>query len=161
MAENLVWIAKTYYPERKIIVWSHTSHVMRNPQSTATRRFQTFTMGHGVWEALGEESFVIGMTLYDGTVGCVVCTEGMEGFREDIAADQHPSFEFEELMNAAGHQLAWVNLRTARSARHWLGGAFLARPVDSVTELAPWNEVLDALFFIRTQEPTRRVVEAR
>jgi hypothetical protein len=34
----------------------------------------------------------------------------MKGFREDIAVDQDASFEFEELMNAAGHERAWVNL---------------------------------------------------
>jgi erythromycin esterase len=161
MAENLVWLAKTYFPDRKIIVWAHTLHVMRNPQYTTPGRDRGFTMGHSVWQALGEESFVIGTTAYAGAFGCVLCTEGMDGFRQDVTADQHPSFEFEELMNAAGHELAWVSLRTARVAGSWLGGAFLARPVSSATERAPWSEVMDAVFFIRTQEPNRRVAEVR
>lgn len=161
MADNLVWLAKTYYPDRKIIVWAHTFHVMRNPRHTTLAREQGFTMGHGVWEALGEESFVVGVTAYTGASGCIVCTEGMDGLRQDIIADQHPSFEFEELMDAAGHEIAWVNLRTARGRRQWLGGTFAARPVYSTTERAPWSELVDALLFIRTQEPSSRVHDVR
>jgi hypothetical protein len=51
-----------------------------------------------------------------------------------------------------------------QSARHestWVGGTFLARPVYSVTRRALWSDVLDALLFIRIQEPNRRVPEAR
>jgi len=161
MAENLLWLTKVYYPDRKIIVWAHTFHVMRNPRYTTLGREQGFTMGHGVWEALGEESFVVGVTAYTGASGCVVCTEGMDGLRQDIIADQHPSFEFEELMDAAGHEIAWVNLRSARARRQWLGGTFAARPVYSATERAPWSELLDALLFIRTQEPSRKVRDVR
>ena len=62
-----------------------------------------------------------------------------------------------ELMDAAGYELAWVNLRRTRSSREWLGGSFLARPILHTTERAPWSEVLDALFFIRVQQPSRRV----
>lgn len=161
MAENLLWLVERYTPQRKMIVWAHTFHAMRNPQYTTPGREQGFTMGHGVWEALGEDSFVIASTSYAGTLGCVTCTEGMEDFHRDIVTDQHPSFEFEELMHAAGHELAWVNLRKARAEQQWLGGAFLARPVYSITEQAPWSEVLDALLFIHTQEPSRRVAGVR
>jgi erythromycin esterase len=157
MAENLLWLIDTYYRGHKIIVWTHILHAMRNPHYTTISREPGFTMGHGAWEALGEESFVIGFTSYTGASGCITCDEGWEGMQQDIVTDQNPSFEFEELMEAAGHEYAWVNLRAARTEGQWLGGAFLARPIDDFTDRAPWSEVLDALFFIRTGEPSQKV----
>jgi len=159
MAENLMWLVNRYYKGRKVIVWAHTLHVMRNPQHTlAGRSYGGFSMGQGIWEALGEESFVVGFTSYAGTAHRAQQPEEQQ---QSIAPDQHPAFEFEELMDAAGHNLAWLNLRRARSTGEWLGGSFLARPILHTTERAPWSVILDALFFIRTQEPSRRVAGVR
>lgn len=157
MAENLLWLAQKYYKGRKFIVWAHTFHVMHNPQLTVSGSKQGFTMGHGVWQALGNASFAVGFVSYTGTARYANQPEEQQ---QSIVPDQHPASEFEELMDAAGHELAWVNLRDARGRGHWLGGAFLARPLF-VSEHAPWSEVLDALFFIRTQEPSRRVTGVR
>src|SRR5262249_15676325 len=33
MGKNLVWLARTAYPDRKIIVWAATFHVMRNQEN--------------------------------------------------------------------------------------------------------------------------------
>lgn len=158
MAANLIWLADAHYRGRKIIVWAHTSHIMRNPHHTTFGREQGFTMGHGLEEALGRETFAIAFTSYTGTTHWLTQPEG---FDQDIVPDQHPSFEFEELMKAAGHELAYVNLREARARDEWLGGAFLARPLYLMPEQAVWSEVVDALFFIRTQEPRRKVAGLR
>ncbi len=126
---------------------------MRNPQHTIGGRHQRFVMGHCAWAALGEKTLVVGFTSYGVGPG------HLQGVRHDLNTipDQHPGFEFEELMDASGHKLAWVNLREARKSGGWLGGSFLARPIFFASEPAPWSEVLDALFFIHTQEPSRRV----
>lgn len=107
-------------------------------------------MGHGVWQALGHESFAIALTSYGGTTHWLTQPEG---FDQDVIPDQHPSFEFEELMHGAGHELAFVNLREGRARDDWVGGRFLASALYLMPEEAHWSEALDALFFIRTQEP--------
>ncbi len=56
-------------------------------------------------------------------------------------------------MDAAGHTLGWVNLRETSARDVWLGGAFWARPLFLKAGQAPWSDVFDALFYIRTQEP--------
>ena len=160
MGENLVWLANEYYPGHKIIAWAHTSHAMRNPRVTGLSALGGFHMGQRVWEALGGESFVIGMTSYTGVSGCITCRGFAENLVQNVVADQDSSFEFEELMNAAGFKFGFVNLRRAREAGQWLGGTFAARPLFQ-TYSAPWSDVLDALFFIHTQEPSRRVAGAR
>ena len=156
MGENLVWLANTYYAGHRIIAWAHTSHTMRNPRRAVVHGLRGFHMGQRVWEALGGESFVIGMTSYTGMSGCITCRGPMEGMVQNVVADQDPSFEFEELMSAAGYRFGFANLRRARETNQWLGGTFAARPLFQ-TYSAPWSEVLDALFFIHTQEPSRRV----
>ncbi len=59
-------------------------------------------------------------------------------------------------MVAAGHELAIVDLRAARKSGAWLGGSFLARPL-LYSWTSRWSEYLDAIFFIRTQEPSRHI----
>lgn len=158
MIENLLWLAETYYARRKIIVWVHTSHAMRGPQHTIAGREHGISLGQGVWEALGKESYTIGFTSYQGSAYWVTQPEEQE---QDIVADAHPSFEFEELMDAAGHQFAFVDLRSACRAGNWLGGSFIARPMYFRPERAPWCNVLDALVFVHTQEPSKRVSQAK
>jgi len=161
MGNNLVWLANTYYQGRKIIVWAHTFHTMRNPHHTVVNQLQEYYhMGQHVWDVLGSESFVIGMTSYTGSSACITCRGGMEGQVQNIIADQDPSFEFEELMNAAGYKFGFVNLRKAHEKGQWLGGTFAARPLLQ-TFVAPWSEMLDALFFIQNQEPSRIVEDVR
>jgi erythromycin esterase len=160
MGENLAWLANTHYRGHKIIVWAATHHAMRNLRGPVVEELRRFHMGQRVWEALGEESFVIAMTSYTGMSACITCKGGMEGQVQNVVADQDPSFEFEELMNAAGYEFGFVNLRQARKAGQWLGGTFAARPLFQTYD-APWSEALDALFFIRTQEPSRKVVSGR
>jgi erythromycin esterase len=161
MGDNLIWLANKYYQGRKIIVWAHTFHTMRNPRHTVVNQLQEYYhMGQHVWEVLGSESFVIGMTSYTGISACITCRGGMEGLMQNIIEDQDPSFEFEELMNAAGYKFGFVNLRKAREKVQWLGGTFAARPLLQ-TYIATWSEMLDALFFIQTQEPSRKVEDVR
>lgn len=160
MGDNIVWLANKYYQGSKIIVWAHTGHTMRNPQHTVVNQLQEYHMGQHVWEVLGSESFVIGMTSYTGMSACITCRGGMEGQVQNIIEDQDPSFEFEELMNAASYKFGFVNLRKAREKDQWLGGTFAARPLLQ-TFVAPWSEMLDALFFIQTQEPSQKVEDVR
>ncbi len=157
MAENLVWQADEYFPGRKIIVWAHTGHVMRKPTMLERDVWADYLMGDGVWEALGEESYVVGFSSYDGSYRWIT-SPSLPTW--DIVPDQHPATEFEELMVAAGHELAIVDLRGARKSGAWPGGSFLARPL-LYSWTSRWSEYLDAIFFIRTQEPSRLVGSAQ
>ena len=153
MADNLKWLVNQAYRDRKVIVWTHTLHAMRNPEATGRGRIVGYTVGQGLWEALGSESFAIGLTSYNGRSHWVT---GADDYYQDLISGQHPSVDFETLMNAAGHEIGFVNLRTARSRGDWLGGRFVASALYLVPEEAEWSSALDALLFIRTQEPRTR-----
>jgi len=156
MARNLVWLADEYYAGRRIIAWDATSHITRNLTSIEGGPWwfgeveQSYAMGDGVWAALGEESFSIAFTSYRGSHGWA----GAPPY--DVVPDQSPFAEFEELMALAGHDFALVDLRSAAEEGSWLGATFIARPLGHIAQRARWSESLDALFFIREQQPSRR-----
>lgn len=158
MIENLLWLARKYYAHRKIIVWVHTVHAMRGPQHTIAGGGKGISLGQGVWEALGERSYIIGFTSYRGRAHWVTQPGDVQ---QDLVADADPAVEFEELMATTGYQFAFVDLRAARTAGTWLSGSFVARPMYFRPERAPWSRVLDALVFIHTQEPSRRISQPK
>ena len=143
MGRHLLWLANERYQDRKIIAWAATGHVSRDHAGIAGYRPGP-AMGKPVWDALGEESYAIGTVSYRGT-------------ENQIVSDQHPLPEFEQVMEAAGFDYALVDLRAAAREGSWLGGTFLARPYGHHTEERRWSDILDALLFVREQEPRRQI----
>ena len=150
LAHNLEWLVNSRYANRKVIVWAHTFHAMRSPDATRYGRSAGYTVGEGVWEALGSRSFAIGLTSFDGASRWITQPDD---YYQSVIPNQHSGDSFETLMAAAGHNIALVNLRGARQRNEWLGGRFLANALYLVPEEAEWSRALDALLFIRTQEP--------
>lgn len=153
LGDNLVWAVTEQYAGRKVIVWAHTLHAMRDPDATRYGRAVVQPVGQAIWKAIGPASYSIGLTSYDGTSHWV--TQPDEYF-QTLIPNQHRSTSFESLMSAAGHAVGFVDLRAARGRGDWLGGSFVAHALHLVPEEAEWSRALDALLFIRTQVPRRR-----
>jgi erythromycin esterase len=143
MGRHLLWLANERYPDRKVIAWAATAHVSRDHPGISSARLGP-AMGKPVWDALGEASYVIGTASYCGT-------------ENQIVSDQHVLPEFEQLMEATGLDYALVDLRAAAREGSWLGDSFLARPNGHHTEERRWSDLLDALLFVREQEPRRQI----
>lgn len=154
LSDNLLWLVTKAHPDRKVIVWAHTLHAMRSSAGIARVASMGSTVGQGLWQAIGDKGFVIGLTSYDGRSHWV---NSAEDYYQDLIPEQRPGVEFETLMKEAGHELAFVNLGTARARGTWLGGRFPSRALHLVPEDAEWSAALDALLFIRTQAPRTRV----
>jgi erythromycin esterase len=148
MAENLIWMAEEYYPDRKIIVWCHSGHALRAPNELAFNIGLPVTLGDGVWKEFGEEMYSIAPVSYEG--------EHSGNGEFTVVTDQVPEAEFEELMAVTGETAALVDLRQANERASWLGGAFEARPICHVSVRSVWSRHFDAFLFLRTQEPSVR-----
>lgn len=155
MARHLVWLANERFPGRKIIAWAANAHIMRTDDLSPAAGAGP-SLGQGVWEALGEESYAIGTTSYRGTYGLAGAPTP-----QHVMVDQDPLPEFEELMEAAGFEQALLDLRRAKADRNWTAGGFRARPDGHLTEERVWSRALDALLFIREQRQPRRVDSPR
>jgi erythromycin esterase-like protein len=104
MAENLIWMAKDYYPSRKIVVWCASAHALRSPGRLAANGYGLkTTLGDYVWKAFGQEMYSIAPVSYEGSFS------GDGEFT--VLADQLPEAEFEELMAVTGQTAALVDLR--------------------------------------------------
>jgi erythromycin esterase len=152
MAENLIWMAKEYYPGRKIIVWCHSGHAMRSlnelPLDLTNAGVPEVTLGDRVWKVFGKEMYSIAPVSYEGRWA------GRGGGEFTVVSDQVPEAEFEELMALTGETAALVDLRQINKRARWLAGSFVARPLDHVSVRGVWSHHFDAFLFLRTQEPS-------
>ena len=151
MAKNLIWMAKEYNPNRKIIVWCHNSHAMRAPNELPVNLTgMKVTLADGVWRVFGKEMYSIAPVSYEGRWFGRLKAE----YKYTVVSDQVPEAEFEELMAATGQAAALVDLRQANKRARWLGGSFVARPLYHVSLRSVWCHHFDAFLFLRTQEPS-------
>jgi erythromycin esterase len=158
MAANLVWLAREHFAGRKIIVWSHNFHIFRNPHTISTpgvmdawarcvqyTRLDEFTtMGHDVYQALGERVYTMGVISYEGNLRSWDNLTGWEpkGSRP-INRSEVEALELKELFFLAGHDQAFLDMRSLGK-----GGAWLHERLDDGWQ-ARWPAVLDGFLFIR------------
>jgi erythromycin esterase len=150
MADNLIWLTNDWYRGRKIIVWAATYHNLRNIRDVDTRNpdldySRAMTMGHRVWEALGDDVYNLGFTAYEGESG-----RWLFDSSKSLAVPTDGSLE--DLMGRAGLQNAIVDFRSAGPALAWLSTPRLARPLGHNEMEADWTAVLDGIFFNRVME---------
>lgn len=156
MAQNLVWLAREYFPGRKIIVWAHNVHVLRHTnQLFQNTQEDGVWMGQGVWEAFGDRSFVIAATAYSGQSRHVALPPSMGGFT--VTSDQDPTFELEELLAATGLEQAVVPLRNLPPGGDWLRSPIFSRLVNYKSVLGTWPDHADAILFMRAATPRARI----
>ena len=145
MADNLIWLAREAYPERKIIVWGATSRNLRNSQLIDPSREVT-TMGHLAWQALGESIYSVGFLAYAGRR--LVVDEPRE-------IDPPPSDSLEGLWGATEDENAFLDLRHMPEGGEWLQAPVPSRLVSGDDPVkADWTKVLDGVVFLRSMEPT-------
>lgn len=153
MARNLVWLARSRYPGRKIIVWAASFHVMRNAPTIEVldKKFsyeKTLTMGHDVWKALGPEVFTLGFVAHEGVEGNAF------GSAANIGASSKDSLE--DLMARAGLMDAIIGFRDLPSDA-WLRQKLVSRPLGYTSMRADWTSVFDGVVFNRRMFPATPV----
>jgi erythromycin esterase len=143
MGDNMIWLARERYPERKIIVWGATMHLLRNPHLIDTRRADLdYTgvepMGQHLKEALGDEVFTIGFTAYEGQAGVP--------WGQPWRIDPAPAGSLEDLCVRAGLENAFVTFRGAEVPQ-WLRAPLVSRPLAHSPMEADWTQVVDGMLF--------------
>jgi erythromycin esterase len=156
MARNLIWLVQERYAGRKLIVWAatmHTNYREPNPQFSEEQTLERYglpwrPMGQIAHQALGDETYAIGFTAYEGVRGA---DSPIEPTRDTV--------EFEDLMHATGLVYGFVDLRAPAAGGEWLRTPMYARPYGLRPHLVPWAEVLDGLFYMRTEKGATRILQ--
>lgn len=153
MARNLVWLAREYYPKRKIIVWAASFHTMRNPASVRVPASRisyekTKTMGHLAHPELGKDVFSVMFTAHRGSAGAWM--------RRPAALPIAPAGTLEDVFEKAGIQNGMLSLRSSEPGAAWLQQPLAARPLGYQYMQADWSRVFDAVIFNETMTPSTR-----
>ncbi|MBI3406984.1 MAG: erythromycin esterase family protein [Planctomycetes bacterium] len=160
MAQNLIWLAKTAYPERKILVWAASFHTMRNStnvdrigarEKKLTPVYQgTVTMGDEASKVLGKETYSIAFVAAEGEFQTPFMPKPGK-----LARVRDGSFE--DLMVKAGHENAFVDLRHLADDGAWLNKRLVARPLGNADLEADWPQVFDGFVFTKRMFGSARV----
>jgi erythromycin esterase len=153
MAENLLWLLQGPLAGRKVIVWAHNYHLLRDVTSLksapALKIYPAMgPMGLHLARALGRDLYVIGALAHHGTNG----EAGEKTETLPIPAAQ----SLEGLLHAAGKPRLLLNLRDL-PADHWLrkprtAGVYFYEP--QVTDVP---RLYDAVFFLDEMSPSHAV----
>jgi len=151
MGENLKWLKENKYKNRKIIVWGHNMHLLRNMKNSgipggASELLRSKTsMGDVVHESFGNKIFTIIFTGFEGEYADFLSGKGLTS----IPAPSDSSVEF--YLRALGNDLSFLNIRSA-GADSWLAGEFCLRPSQYIEQYNKWKNSTDGIFYIRKTE---------
>ncbi|MEK7729093.1 MAG: erythromycin esterase family protein [candidate division KSB1 bacterium] len=152
MGENLLWLARKRFANKKIIVWAATSHSSRNrqniraPNRGAIGESGMVPMGDYVWKELGAQSYVLGFVAHHGRSG----VRGRSPW--DLAAPRASSLE--DWLGHCEYDNAILDWRSLPHEAAWLADTLLARPMGYVPMRARWPEIMDGVMFIREMKPS-------
>jgi erythromycin esterase len=151
MGENLLWLAKTRYAGRKIIVWAATSHSARNLTSVDTRRPEFkydgyVTMGDVIQRELDAAVYTIAFTAFQGAIG-----NPIRNSSNPLPGPQTDSLE--AMLHESGKPYSFLDVR-ALAPDHWLRKPTFAQPLGHTQMLSAWANNLNAFFFIDTTFPS-------
>jgi erythromycin esterase-like protein len=154
MGENLVWLAKERYKDRRIIVWAASFHTLHEASAIKLDSGSTFsyqgvlTMGQVVRKSLNEAIYTIAFTAAEGKAG-----DATGGRALDLEAPADSSFE--GLCVTLGHQFLLVDLQHL-PASHWLRQPISASALGYSPITTDWSRQVDAFIFIRTMFPSTK-----
>jgi erythromycin esterase len=161
MAENLLWLLQGPLAGRKVIVWAHNYHVMRDfaaasvaespevkehPSSAASAG--AGAMGIHLVRALGRDYYAIGFVTHHGSSG--FAGEAPESFPAADAAS------FEGQLHAVGKPQLLLGLRDL-PADHWLRVPIASGFYFHDPQVTSMPRIFDAAFFIDEMTPSHAV----
>lgn len=162
MADTLLFIARDLYPDRKIITWGASSHLMhgsagveweQSPGVWGPDPSGFVPMGDPVREALGEEVYTIAFIAYGGAVG--------RPWTGITRIPDAPPESLDALCHQTGERFLFLDLRGPRLRNEppWLLNPIVARPRGYMPMRARWPETCDAMIFTAWMYPSTRAIE--
>jgi erythromycin esterase len=159
MADNLLWLLHRRFAGRKIVAWTHNYHAMAalylctTPQQCAEADARPpGPMGRFLRQELGQQLYTLGLLAYGGSFGAAG--------EEPEPLPPTPPDSIESLLHAAGHRIAFVDLR-ALPAGHELRQYRPARFYFHEPATTDWARVYDGLLYLDEMHPSVPLPAAR
>ncbi len=154
MAENLIWLLKSKYPEKKVIVWAANLHIAKNPNQIAKSKYfksdAMVTMGNEVFKELKDKMYSIGFTSLNGKYANIE-------YHDEYNIKSKKS-GLENRMAKTNYELGFMNL----SNQELLGLDFFKKPYELKgifhrEQKGNWHKVFDGIFYIKEMTPAKYV----
>ncbi len=158
MADNFLWQLSAMYPNRKIIIWAATAHLIRNSSSIENRddknAYKNYKqMGDYLYRNIQQQLYTIAFTTYQGKSGLILPEDyKSENSLSDL--DLAPAESFESLAHQTGKPYLFMDLRHL-GKNHWLRQPVVSTCLGRLINRADWSSVIDAFFFIDTMTPNQ------
>lgn len=154
LADNVIWLARERFPDRKIMVWAANSHLLYNSRSIELKNREGewapdthpwLPMGNPVRENLQDDYYVVQFIAFEGD-------HAMINQEKASKLDPAPAGSFDALCEAVGGEYLFLDLASLAQGESgaWLNERRVARPRRYMPARAAWPEVCDAFFFTRT-----------
>lgn len=151
MARLFIFLAKEIYPDEKIMIWAHTYHNLRNRDHIQNSYLadQTYTMGEGIYEEFGDQTYNIGFIYYEGEV--------MDNpFRNLIPLDPAMEGSIEWMLRLVSNHSFFLDLKNL-PANHWLRTNILpSRIIGQYFYSARWPKIFDGIVYMPIATPKTR-----
>lgn len=149
---NLLFWAREVFPDRKLIVWAHNGHIIRNAAKVEElgRKFGTpdsVSAADHAWRALGEGVYSIMFVTHGGETAL-----WWDKPRAVLAATKQG---LEAMFHDAGLRVAFLDMR-GLPGDHWLRRRQSASPIAHQPMRAVWPECFDGLVFIDRMTPSTK-----
>lgn len=149
MAENLVWLAETRYPDEKIVTWAHTYHnayglagVTRDGEPSYEG---VYTMGEGVKAHFGDAVYSVGFSASSGTQ--------RHFWEKPKEIEPPPEGSLEDELHQYGKLLLFVDL----GGDGPFSGRIVSTQIGYAAQEACWSEIMDGVLYTREMEPKQKL----
>ncbi|MDF1698573.1 MAG: erythromycin esterase family protein [Saprospiraceae bacterium] len=120
MAENVQWIIKNQYPNKKIILWGYNGHIQKGP---ANGYQATKMMGQHLKKTFGDSYFSIGLFAYEGKAY-------QHWTKESIDFKNSDSTSIEFKMKRDSFQYTFQKFQS-KDVDHWVNQELSALEIES------------------------------
>jgi erythromycin esterase len=151
MADNLLWLARIKYPNKKIIVWAANNHIVKNgfkPNANVVYVDGMYTedgyndavsMGRIINDSIGNEMYVLGFTSYAGMGGRVTVPNKFE-------ISPASTGTYEGWIHSKGYNFAFTDMIKVNAIK---SDDFTSRLFGHKRELRnKWSNMFDGVYYI-------------
>lgn len=141
MVDNLFWLTETVFPEERVIVWGHNSHIAKHNFDTRT------DVGEYVHRKMPEESYAMGFVAYEGAA-----FEEHQG--NDTLQFQHsdPGM-MEGRLAKFGAPEVFADFRDTTGRLTWISDSLQVADNTTFKNTIVPNDAFDGVYFIKTVSP--------
>lgn len=149
MAVNLLWLLNNKFRNKKIIVWAHNVHIMKNMENFSDAQYRPTSMGSYFLKTSGlsDQTYVMGFTSSKGVAGRIGLPQYKIPYGETKSVDG--------ILLDLNYKYAFLDFNKFNSKYLEAGKPFLMKSYGHEYSREKWNLAFNGVFYIRDMYPCK------